>query len=134
MRNTKNKRGFTIVEVVIAMAVVVVVSAVAITTIVATRKSEVQLLRDLDTVRFAENAFECFKGTTSEEEFIITLVDVEKDAYDGSFENGSYWFRSKKYDYVAKLTLESDQKTLSIAIDDGEGELLSFRYTKGGAE
>ena len=70
----KNRPGFSIAEVIIAMAVVVLVTATALTTVLYTRKAENRILRDADAIRVAENILECYKATVDEDAFLDALA------------------------------------------------------------
>ena len=128
MKKRTNKRGFTVAEIVIAMAVVVLVTATALTTVLTTRNAERNVLQNADALRFAENAWECFKASENEQDFLTAITFAEGVTPEG--EAGNYTFPSSEYGYTASLTLSGD--TLSVRIVADEKELLSFTYTKGG--
>ena len=131
MKKRTQKRGFTVAEIVIAMAVVVLVTATALTTVLTTRNAEERILREADAVRLAENAWECFKVTETPEDFALALSFAEegKDA-PVLVENGVCTVSSTRYGYEATLTVSGN--TLNVLIVADEKELVSFTYTKGG--
>lgn len=130
MKKRTNKRGFTVAEIVIAMAVVVLVTATALTTVLTTRNAERNVLQNADALRFAENAWECFKASENEQDFRTAITFAEGVTLTPEGEAGNYTFLSSEYGYTASLTLSGD--TLSVRIVAEEKELLSFTYTKGG--
>ena len=129
MKKRRNNHGFTVVELVIAMAVVVLVSATAITLVLSSRKAEERALRNADAVRLAENIFECFKATNGEEAFLAAVAFAEGGKPEG--ENGSYTITSARYGYTAEITSDDMQLEVVVLAED-KSELLSFSFKKGG--
>lgn len=91
-----NKKGFSLAETVIALAVIVVVSITALTIVMSSIKNKVNIATKLDAQNFAYNALECFKVSSDDDGF-KTLVEeivgqdnlreVEDDS--GGVENNS---------------------------------------------
>ena len=128
MKQRRSKKGgFTVLEMVIAMAVVVIVTATAVTLVLSSRKAETRVLRNADATRLAENVWECFKATDSETDFLAAVEYAEGITPEG--ESGTYTLTPERYGYTAALTLDGESLQVVI-IADGD-EFLSFSYRKG---
>lgn len=148
-RNLRNKGGFTIMETIVAMVVVVIVSVAAATAVLSGLKAQNNIERDFDALRCAENILECFKATEETElfDFQNALVSAIRFAeghttihrVDGKIavvQNG----------YVVKIKYETTRAIeVSVIVpngnefkmdnfdDENDEEIVAFTYTKGGA-
>ena len=130
----KQKRGFTVAELVIAMAVILIVTATALTVVFTSRTAGARALCRADAVRFSENVWECFKASDNTTEFLdaIKFAEGETPAYDEA--TGIYTWTSPRHGYTATVKLDYDvpRPTLSVFVVEDGDELLSFEYEKGG--
>lgn len=72
----KNRRGVTIAEVMIAMLVILTVSATVVTLITAFSKSSAKLIIRTNAIALGENSFECFKATDSYSDYLRLMYTV----------------------------------------------------------
>lgn len=78
--NSTRKKGFTIVELVVAMAVIVIVSTTAISLVGFQNRNYLRTTQTLTATNMAENAIECFRWAVDNAE--ATDNDLEKKFYD----------------------------------------------------
>ena len=69
----KGRRGFTLMEAVVAIAVVVIVSFAALTLALASVRAEERAVRLNEASILAENAVECYRAARDFEEFVALL-------------------------------------------------------------
>lgn len=136
------------VEVIIAMAVIVIVSISALVFIDFSIKNSYEISNKTQAQNFAENSLACFKasgdldGFEKNMEFFVEGFD-EITATDtnipGYYE---YDYSSDIYDFVSKITVsfDAEKDTFDITVVRKGEEIVSFSYTKypktdnGGAE
>lgn len=135
----KSKRGFSLVEVMVAMVVITIVTISAVSIILSSLRAT---QKNVDINRadyFSYDAFEAFKSADDEENFkeIMKFAGYElpeKDA-DGKYVlifNG--YSAEIKAEYAA-AGAGTDQSTLTIAVKDGKGnEIANYSFHKGGTE
>ena len=80
------RRGFSLVEVVVALAIIVIVSGAAISLIVSHSRLEARTVQTVEAASIAENAIECFRYANDGAEFIALMNEVygTNRAYDPS--------------------------------------------------
>lgn len=147
MKN-KNKGGFSLVEVVVAMAIIVVVSATTLTIAISSVNAKINAVNKTQAIYFADNVWECFKAADTKEEFeqFLPLIDIQgdehSDPYLGERDGTEYYIythKSGKYQFIAEIAVRyaaNERPTLKINISngtEGEGgkEIISFSYEKG---
>lgn len=150
MKN-KNKGGFSLVEVVVAMAIIVIVSATALTIALSSVNAKINAVNKTQAIYFADNVWECFKAADTKKEFDELLKAIheyygedsnEEDSNDEHFEKEHYKFgalekrgdvtyyiythKSGKYQFIAEIAVRyaaNERPTLKINISDGtDGE------------
>ena len=138
----KHTRGFTVAEVVIAMAVIAVVTAAALSFFVSAQSTRKTVLATADARHFAEDARLSFRTAESEEEFLSHLTFAREGilfadgglSHDGTH---TYLYTSEKHGYTATLTVryaDAERSVFSIRVVRGESrELLTLSYEKGDA-
>ena len=131
MKNNRKKRGFTIVETIIAMVVVVVVSIAAATATLAGIQAGRNVARDADAIRCAENILECFKATDTVDNFGVTVFNLE-GPYTAIFSVPNLTFRKNGYKVETKYTQETDTLHVKVTADDDGDVIVEYSYTKGG--
>jgi type II secretory pathway pseudopilin PulG len=134
----KRKNGYSIVEVVIALSVVVIVTASALSIALSSIAARKNAINKSYAQGFADNVLECFKAVNSYDEF-ISLVSFAEGVDLNEYKNadGGYTYRSEKRKFTADITVDYDSKrpVLSVYVTDKDGdEIISFSYKKGGVK
>lgn len=117
-------------EAVIALSVITIVSITALSLIFSSISAKTSAVNRAKAQSFAENAWECFKASEDETEFIDNLAFAEGVTL-GKTEDK---YVHEIGGYTVTITVDySGRATLNVAIteDDGE-EVSSFTYEKGG--
>jgi prepilin-type N-terminal cleavage/methylation domain-containing protein len=113
VNSIKNRRGFTVVELVVAITIIVIVSATAIGLINTQNKIHQQTMQTVEATNMAENAIECFRVTNGEAEFKVAYAKTFTD-------------KARPTDL---LNFETNGMTVTIAI---EGDTLNFKAVAAG--
>lgn len=121
-----NRRGISIVEVVIALVIISIISASALSMIMMSVKVERESMAAVAVENCAENAVECFRFAADPAEFLQCLQKTG----DYTDEEGSFVLRGNGYT-VTVLPGEGQFEFSAVTADGGE--LCAFTYTKGGA-
>jgi type II secretory pathway pseudopilin PulG len=150
MSKMQRKNGFSLVEVVISLAVIIIVSASALTIVLHSIADSVTAVRRTQAQHFSYNVWECFKAADSADEFVrlvkfaegIVLTEPEQD---GDMESQSeqnatdattvYAYTSEEHQFTAQITVGFTENGSEFQItvnDKNEKELVAFSYTKGG--
>ena len=139
MNKTKCKKGFSLVEVIIALAVIVVVSAAAITMILSSFAAKTNIINKSNAQGFAANVWESFKASETQEEFVSLVsfsegVELSEPEIDSNG-NAVYTYSFEDCELEARISVsfsltESDELAIDITDDDGES-IISFSYRKG---
>ena len=136
-RAFKNKKGFSLTEIAVALSMITVVSVCAITIIVYSVSSSKRSADISEAQMFAADLRECFIVSDSDDEF-IRAVKFAKGIELRRLDDGSYLYTSDKHGYEAAVVLNfsSDRRVTSSfsikMVDDEQRELISFSYEKGG--
>ena len=127
----KSRRGFSLTEAIIAMAVILIVSLTAITIIMSSMNSKHTVFDQTRAQYFAESSLECFKSAEDKSEFAYLLSFVaEEDTL--TSKNNDYTYTSKKDNFKAKIHADFDTGVFEIEVTDKRGdELVSFNYRRG---
>ena len=143
MKNRKNRKGgFSIVEAVIALAIVTLMVMVAPTVAKLTITTRATLATRTEAINFAENALECFKAAKDVREFNLLLIDAEiiKPAEGGlSIENNEpYPHDGGKFNATITVDYPTDPTDLTkrpkfniVVTDNNNAEIISLEYIKG---
>lgn len=129
-----NKKGMTILETVIALAVIGIISFAAVGFINGFSKISVKTLDENNATLFAENALECFKFADSDNEFENALKDI---ASISKREDGGYVYTSGAYTVVVTATYpgmgESGVAEFACIVTNSDGKVLDSvdSYKKG---
>lgn len=132
-----NKKGFSLAEAVIALSVIVIVSVCALTIVLSSISAKQTAIDKEKAQYFANNAWECFKASDSEEGFISNMEFAESVTLE--FTDGECTYTSETYKFTAKITIDytATRPTFDIAVTDKDGnEIIAFTYEKakgGGA-
>ena len=139
MLKLKRKKGFSLVEVVIALAVIVIVSAGAITIIISSFAAKTKTINKSNAQSFADNLWESFKVSESADEFesaVAFSVGIELEGETGTNGKTVYTYILPESNFEARISvgfsdIERDEFEISIFEDDGDS-IISFSYNKGG--
>jgi len=143
MNNIKRKKGgFSMVEVVIAMTVVVIVSIAALMFIDFSIKNAVEISNKTQAKNFAENTLACFKASDDYEDFkakIKFFLGEEGDNLIESRPEGRfvYSYTSDIYNFTSKIQVEfcddedaEKTDTFEITVTRKGEEIVHFEFTK----
>ena len=141
MNNVRNKRGFTLVEAVIALTVIITVSATALVVIMNSISLRFAEINRAEAQNFAENVWECFQaanedGLTSQEktEKFFDLVEFAEGAEWTEKGESVYRYDSEERRIAADLTVrygdELSEFTIEMFDDEGQS-IVSFSYEIG---
>ena len=137
-RNRRN--GYSLVEVVIALSVVVIVSVSALSIILSSIATKAAAINREHAQGFADNVWESFKAADTQDEFVSLVAfseGVDKADITGvEGENGDivYTYSSEKHKFKAEMTVnyQSQRPELNLAVTDKEGdEIILLEYKKG---
>jgi prepilin-type N-terminal cleavage/methylation domain-containing protein len=139
MNNIKRKKGgFSMAEVVIAIAVIVIVSIAALVFIDFSIKNAYEISNKTQAQNFAENSLACFKVSDNINEFEANMaffvegfegVEKKPTSTPGYYE---YNYESDIYDFIAMITVNfgDDADTFDITVTRKGEEIVAFTYTK----
>ena len=132
--NKHKKGGFSLMEAVIALTVIVLVSVCALTIVLSSITAKVTEIGKSQAQGFASDAWECFKISNTEDEFVANMnyaVGTELFFTDGVCE-----YTSEEYKFTAEITLNyaAQRPVFAISVTYQDKELITFSYTKGGGE
>ena len=140
MSKRKFKNGYSIVEVVIALSVIVVISIAALSTVLSSVATKQAAINKTEAQNFAENAWECFKVSDDDEKFVSNVNFAEgvtlADGVAG--ENGYkvYTYYSEENKFTAQISVKfpaNERAEFKIDVTDKNGKsIISFSYQKGG--
>ena len=121
------KRGFTVVELVVALAVILIVSATAIGLVNTQNTIYLRTMQTTEATNMAENAIECFR-----------FAGKNDESFEDLFEKTGYDLQPETVDGATVYTVESNGMEVTITINgstldflavDGEKEILRKSYT-----
>lgn len=111
-----NKRGFSLVEVIIAMAVVSIVTFAALSIIYPATDKTVEANAQSNAIYFASDAIECFKATKDSDEFFAALY------YRMGIED------KQKQTLHTLIEEKGEEKIYSIPIDNKWKAIIALKY------
>lgn len=138
-KKVMSKRGFTILEVVIAMAIIAIVTATAASIMTSAQKSMARSQKSVLAANDIANITECFKYTVGKGENIDDFEDFEKAVEfafglaSGGFTpttDGDYKFiyELTRDGYVITVTVRTTEtgteKTVNSVAKDGDGKVI----------
>ena len=139
IKTNNKKRGFSIMEAVIALAVIVLVTAAALTVVLAAISARVKAVNKSEAQNFAYNVWECFKVSDNIGDFETNVkfaegedVELKEQAPDASG-NQVYTYTSEKNKFTAKITVDFISGEFYIYVENNKTEeIVSFDYIKEG--
>lgn len=140
MKGKAARRGISVVEAVIAMALISILSAAAFTAINASLKANTRSIMRFSSISLISDSLECFKYSRDTEEFESSLVFSGNDFTVPLNLINMYVFDKGGYKVI--VTLNWEQKTFAAYAQTNSGEVFytfnplpdgsSGRYKKGG--
>lgn len=132
MRRTKRifaRKGFSLVEVIVALAVIAIISTAAFSLVLSSAKLEADAVRTTAVSAAADDVLDCFRYADSNEEFFAAICKL--DEYQTT-DDGQYVLN--KPSYTVYVNVEGDELSFNAyKTRDGEtGALIySYQYKKG---
>lgn len=131
----KHKKGFSLVEAVIALTVIVIVSVSAMTIVLSSISARQKAINKAEAQCFADNAWECFKASNTAEEFVNNMVYtgavVETDFADTDSSDSGYIYTIEKSNFTAVIKLHyALRPTFTMEVKDGEKTICSIPLYK----
>lgn len=129
--------GFTVAEVIVALAVVAVVSMAALSIVLSSLSARTAAVRQTQAQNLAGNVLECFKAAGNQAEFQSAVAFSEGINLEGTAEeNGWVSYRHTSdtgCTAVIRVRFAPDARSeLRVEItDDQEHTLVGFSYEKG---
>ena len=122
----RRRAGFSLMEAVIALAVIAAVSAATLTLIFSSVRIETEAFRSLHIHNEAKNAVECFRYADTEAEFENAIQKTGTYTVDGDV------YMRKGDGYTVYLRVNFTDGTLAVETVDAAGETLgTYSYRKG---
>ena len=122
--SARSRRGISLVEVIVALAVITIISTAALSLVISSARVDANSLRSTQVMMAAENALECYRFAESKEEF-AALLEKTGD-YKGS--DGVFVLTEKSY----VITVHYTNTKLTFSATDGDGEeIYSYEFDKG---
>lgn len=124
------KKGFSLVEAIIALTIVVIVSFAALSLVLSSATAKVNAVNKSKAQYFAYDALECFKASKSISDFESNMlfaagIEIKLD------ENGQFIYLSEENKFTAEITAIDNTFKIEV-LDKNQKEIISFDYTKGG--
>lgn len=144
-KKNKAKRGVSIAEAVVAMAVVVIVSMASISAVIFATNANLKTYNRTRAQNFAQNMLECFKSASSVEEFTRNAafaegIDTfpEEPTANGDDRVYEYTPDNNAFSAVIRISFpdnsdSSSRPTFYVkAIDSSGKTIIELNYKKGG--
>lgn len=125
-KRARNRRGMSLLEVVIALTVITIISASALSLVLSSAKSDAKALRTTQVIIAADNALECFKFADNEDEFKTLITKTGEYVSAG---DGSYVLTEEAYTVTVTYSAESVQFK---AVDNDNEVIYEYVYPNGG--
>ena len=123
-KSAHSRRGISLVEVIVALAVIAIISTAALSLVISSARVDANSLRSTQVMMAAENSLECYRFAESEKEFVALL---EKTG-DYKKVDGAYVLTEKAY----VITVNYTNTKLTFSATDGDGEeIYSYEFDKG---
>jgi prepilin-type N-terminal cleavage/methylation domain-containing protein len=139
MNDTMRKKGgFSLAEVVIAIAVIVIVSIASIMFIDLSLKTSVEIANKTQAQNFAENALACFKASSDSDEFEVNMSFFLNETFaegtndENDFTTYFYEYKSERYEFIAKISVRFDAggDNFVIEVTRHDEKIIDFKYDK----
>lgn len=133
--NKNGRRGFTMVELVVALAIIAIVSIATVFLIITQTNMNAKSIQVVEATNVAENAIECFRFAVNDPDPSKSVEDKFESAFEKSLgienlepnENGRYEFN--KHGATIEITIVGNKITIKAKASDGD-EIINRTYTK----
>ncbi len=130
VNSIKNRRGFTVVELVVAMAIIVIVSATAIGLINTQNTVHLRTTQTIEATNMAENAIECFRWAETEAKFVESYAKTGV-TLSGNTSEGITVYTFEKSNMNVTIEINGNKLTfVATDIKDSNKVILEQSYTK----
>ena len=126
VNSKKSKQGFTILELVVALGIILTMSVSAVSVIQVQNNIYRTTLYTTEATNMAENAIECFRFAVDVDEFVETYEKTGVDL--GIGENGDYTFVQSGLNVT--ITISDNKLDFKAVTADGDKLILEKSYTK----
>ena len=124
------RRGFSIAEVVVSIAVITIVTFATLTIILSSNLITARSMKHQQAQLYAEDVINCFRAPSdSFEDSLRSVLDLDPNVTvavntDIKLDCG----------YILKYAIDVDTITVTILDESGSSAVVSLAYTKGGAQ
>lgn len=130
------RRGVSIVELAVALAIISIVSGSALSIMLASSKNESKMMREIEVTNQAENAIECFRYVVDgkPQDTVGELERLLNQTAGNLYQNSGNTISLKRSAYSITITVDFEANTLKFeSKDKDEKEIYSiqYAYTKG---
>ena len=136
----KNKKGFSLVEVAIALAIITIVTVTALTIALNSITPKINNNNRSHAQNFAYNVWQCFQVANNNDD-VFTLLSLSYDttnmrqSEDADSGYTTYTYTSAEHKYTATIKMRHPvgaRPDMEITVVDGKDkEIIHFTYTKG---
>ncbi len=130
-KKVKSKGGFTILEVVIAMAIIAIVTATAASIMTSAQKSMARSQKSVLAANDIANITECFKYTVCEsgsiddfEKAVVFAFGLAPEGFTPTDTDGVYGLTRDGYVITVKVTTKETEQTVNSVARDGDGKVI----------
>ena len=131
-KKVKSKGGFTILEVVIAMAIIAIVTATAASIMTSAQKSMARSQKSVLAANDIANITECFKYTVCEsgsiddfEKAVVFAFGLASGGFTPTTDGVYYVYELTRDGYVITVTVTTGtEKTVNSVAKDGDGKVI----------
>ena len=123
-KSAHSRRGISLVEVVVALAVITIISAAALSLVISSARVDANSLRSTQVMIAAENSLECYRFAGSDEEFAALLEKT------GDYKKVDDAYVLTEKAYVITVNYTDTRLTFSATDSDGK-EIYKYEFNKG---
>lgn len=131
-KKVRSKRGFTILEVVIAMAIIAIVTATAASIMTSAQKSMARSQKSVLAANDIANITECFKYTVGEgrdidkfQQAVVFAFGLASEGFTPTTDGVYYVYELTRDGYVITVTVTTrTEKTVNSVAKDGDGKVI----------
>ena len=124
VKRNRSRRGISLVEVIVALAVITIISTAALSLVISSARVDANSLRSTRVMIAAENALECYRFSDSNDEFVALL----RKTGDYIEADGSYVLTESSY----AITVKYEDDSLRFTARDSDGkEIYNYEFYKG---
>ena len=128
-KTRKRKGGFALAETIIALVVILLVSAAALTLVLTSIQVKTHAVTETEARGFASDVWECFKASNNEEQFLSNVEFALGSALPTDQNDAENAYRYIFDRFYAEITVDGVKLTVTATDHKGE-EMLSISYEK----